>query len=505
MADSSIKEQIDKRIKVFWEQNEKFRNHPLKTEQPNPDTHNLSDLAKDDLQQAVEVIKKVDHKAVLQMLDYLSEMDELKADIQKVLKSGNKIYISGCGASGRLAVAIEYLWNYSATKDKKDKVIGFLGGGDNAMIKSIEGFEDFKDYGIKQLKLAGFKDGDLLIAASASGESPFVLATAEFAAETSIKPWFVHCNTNNSLKGRIKDHVIYNKNVKILSLFTGGMALTGSTRMQATTVLMLGISLPLFEYDIEKQLNDFANIIENLDYTSLPSFIETETKTYLNGEYVFYNIDDYYGITVLTDTTERTPTFNLIPFENQCDKNKKASWSYILLNNAKTSEKAWEKLLGRKSRTLDWNDETSYERLLGFNFSNELVNIRGNYAKPYHFYKIKKENNSIALSFKNNSALFNVSGLTPLIEQLILKLVLNTTSTVMMGRMGYYEGNLMTSLYPSNSKLIDRSIRYTDFILKNKHDITLKYEDIAEKMFKELYKLMPGESIVTKTIDKIIK
>ena len=170
MTDNMIlKEQIDNRIKVFWEQQEKFRNHPLQTEQPNSKTLNLSVLAKNNLQEAVNISKNVDLDAVRKMVDYLPEMNELKEDIQKVLERGNKIYISGCGASGRLAVAIEYLWNYTVSEDQKGNVIGFLGGGDNAMIKSIEGFEDFKDYGIKQLKLVGFKDGDLLIAASASG------------------------------------------------------------------------------------------------------------------------------------------------------------------------------------------------------------------------------------------------------------------------------------------------------------------------------------------------
>jgi N-acetylmuramic acid 6-phosphate etherase len=345
----------------------------------------------------------------------------------------------------------------------------------------------------------------LLIAASASGESPFVLATAEYAAKTSVKPWFVHCNTNDALKGRIKDHVIYNNDVKILSLYTGGMALTGSTRMQATTALMLGIALPLFNYDVKEQIDSLAEVIQKLDFSVLPAFIEDETNTYLSDEYVFYDIDDYYGITVLTDTTERTPTFNLIPFENQCDENRKASWCYILLKNAENSEKAWEKLLGRKPKTLDWTDETSYKKLLGFNFSKELIDIRGKYAHPFYYYEIKKEADNIVLKFKGNEAIFPVGGLNPILEQLVLKLILNTASTVMMGRMGCYEGNLMTSLYPSNSKLIDRSIRYVDFILKNKHNIDMMYEDIAESMFKELYELKAGESIVLKTVGKIVE
>lgn len=495
---------IEDRIKVFWEQQEKFRKHPLKTELPNSDTHNLSDLAKTNLNEAVESVKKVDVKTIENLFQYLPLINELKRDIDNVLNKGGKIYISGCGASGRLAVALEYLYNYSASEKNKRKVIGFLGGGDNAMIKSIEGFEDFKEYGIDQLKLVGFKDGDLLIAASASGESPFVLATAEYAAKTSVKPWFVHCNTNDALSGRIKDHVIYNKDVKILGLYCGQMALTGSTRMQATTVLMLGIGLPLLCGDVEYELRKFQCAVNNLDIKKVSGFIKDETSTYQNNEYVFYDTDPYYGITVLTDTTERTPTFNLIPFENQLDKDKKASWCYLLFNEAENSEKAWEMLLGRKPRTLDWTDETSFKRLLGFNFSSELIKLRSEYATPYYFFEIKKEINNFRLSFKGNTVEFDVSDLSPLLEQLILKLVLNTASTVMMGRMGFYTGNLMTSVYPSNSKLIDRTIRYIDFLVKNKTGQTLPYEEIAANMFEELYVLNPGESIVLRTVDKIV-
>ena len=100
--------------------------------------------------------------------------------------------------------------------------------------------------------------------------------------------------------------------------------------------------------------------------------------------------------------------------------------------------------------------------------------------------------------------MFSVAGLNPLLEQLLLKLILNTASTIIIGRLGYYEGNLMTSVYPSNSKLIDRTIRYVDFLLKTRINEKLPYEEIAQNMFKELYKLVPGESIVLKTVDQII-
>ena len=41
-----------------------------------------------------------------------------------------------------------------------------MAGGDVALIRSIENFEDFPNYGARQLREAGFKDGDLLIGSS---------------------------------------------------------------------------------------------------------------------------------------------------------------------------------------------------------------------------------------------------------------------------------------------------------------------------------------------------
>ncbi len=498
-------EVIEQRIKLFWEQQEKFRSHPLQTELPNSETPNLSTLAQTDLIQAIKAIQNVDVKAVNKMCEYVPQLEELRDQVNKTFKNGNRVYICGCGASGRLAVLLEYLWRQSFS-DKKENVIGFLAGGDSAMIKSLEGFEDHGDLGVKQLIKAGFKDGDLLISASASGESPFNIDATEYASKTSVKPWFLHCNTNSTLKGRIKNHVIYNPNVISLSLYVGQMALTGSTRMQATTALMLGIGLPLLcKGSIEKELTSLALFIKNTDMSPLQDIIIDEADTYKNHEYVLYDTDAKYGITVLTDTTERAPTFNLAPFENQLDKDKKPSWCYLLFSETDNVERAWELLLGRPMRTLDWDVETSSKRLLGFDFSKNIIGLRNSYAVPSHTFSVKSVDNTIRITFKKRTAQLDISGLTLLSELLVLKLLLNTASTLMLGRLGFYEGNLMTSLYPSNSKLIDRAIRYIDFLVNVKTGKKLEYNSIAEYMFEELKKLKPNESIVKRTVEKITK
>ncbi|MBK7892380.1 MAG: hypothetical protein IPJ84_16505 [Bdellovibrionales bacterium] len=46
-----------------------------------------------------------------------------------------------------------------------------------------------------------------------------------------------------------------------------------------------------------------------------------------------------------------------------------------------------------------------------------------------------------------------------MIRQSILKYLLNLQSTLAMGRVGRYQGNLMTFVRPANNKLIDRALR----------------------------------------------
>jgi N-acetylmuramic acid 6-phosphate etherase len=97
-----------------------------------------------------------------------------------------------------------------------------------------------------------------------------------------------------------------------------------------------------------------------------------------------------------------------------------------------------------------------------------------------------------------------LNGLDFFAEQILLKLILNILSTLVMGRLGFYQGNLMTSLYPSNHKLIDRAIRYT----RHRHELLsgnlLPYEKVADAVFAEMRQLKPGESIVEKAVKHLI-
>jgi len=501
-VDNAFDDSLKEKIRIFWKQHAKFRHNPLITEQPNPKTLDLSNLAKTDIFKAIETLLHVDLDALDKLFFYVTKFKTLQESIKKTISSNRKILICGCGASGRLALALESAY---AEKFKIHNVVkAIIAGGDNALVKSIEGFEDIGEYGVKQLHLAGFQDGDLIIGITASGDSPFVISALQEALKYSQTPWLLHCNTNESLIGRNADHIAKNKLLNTIELNVGPMALTGSTRMQAATVSLLAIGLPLFYENIEQTLNNLISYLRKINISNFGKIIKLESEIYKNKEFIFYETTPELAQTVLTDTTERAPTFNLPPFENFNDYCQIPSPSYLLLKSCNNSKEAWNKLLGRSPNTLDWNKSTSLEQLYGFDFSKNIIQKRESYASPFHIFNISLSKN--ILSFELEGSLFElaVDDFDLFSTQIILKVILNISSTLIMGRLGYYTGNLMTHLNPSNSKLIDRTIRYVDFTLTEKYGIRVDYNEIAKAIFIELPKLKPNESVVEKTTVSIL-
>ena len=109
----------------------------LTTESRNQKTLKLSNLVKDNLGAAIELLKNVDDDMFKVLIDRSPEIYKLQMHCQKVLRNQGRIFIVGCGATGRLALSIEKLFR---EQRGTDQVISFMAGGDYALIKSIEKF-----------------------------------------------------------------------------------------------------------------------------------------------------------------------------------------------------------------------------------------------------------------------------------------------------------------------------------------------------------------------------
>lgn len=505
-----------KKAEYFLSISSQYKLGSLVTESSHPDTRNLSFLAVNDLPKAISVLKDLDINTLSVLHSKVKEISKLKDAINDTFRSGNDVYFCGCGATGRLSLTIETLWRQvNKGKPDENRVFSFMSGGDVALIRSIENFEDYTDYGSRQLHEAGFKDGDLLVGITEGGETPIVIGAVEEAIKLSErKPFFLYCNPDDilcSVAERSKK-VIQNPVIEKINLTVGPMGITGSTRMQSSTVLLAAAGLALFyndrkESDLEKTTIELLNYWNSTDIGFIEKFIESESGFYKNGDYLLYESDPYLGITIITDTTERSPTFSLYPFENIYENDLKISLCYLYMPSAENSEIAWDKLLWRKPRTLEWPEISgiaSMKRLLGFDFSAKVFERRLNKGKPgnQHIFRIARVKEGIEFSLEKNQHLLKSSFADQLCDHLVLKMILNIHSTLIMGRLGRYQGNVMTYVKASNNKLIDRSIRYIDHILKNEK-VNASYDEICYALYDVLEVIQLDQSIVLMTVDEI--
>ena len=529
----------------FLEEEKAFRLGQLPTESFHPKTLNLSQVAAENLAEGIRLLQSVDDDIppVAEKVLTSGVFAELVDCFLEAMRGGKRIFFTGCGATGRLSILLEAAWRRfwqelkvrhpdmsAKLPDLEDIAYSVMAGGDFALIKSVEGFEDFADFGRHQLKEAGASAGDMVVAITEGGETSFVIGTAWQGLDAGAKVFFVYNNPTDVLCRHVERsrRVIEEPRIRKVDLFTGPMAISGSTRMQATTIelLIVGGALEsamveflrlylsqseLEELEVNIHKPDdyhrlFCNLLGDLSAASavanLAGIAELEEDVYRRRGLVTYFTDNFM-LDVLTDTTERSPTFMLPPFRRIDDTNSPPSWAFAK-NPFHPTLKAWREMLRRPPRGLDWGSQL-YQRLNApgilqtnpprldndeiykFQIGNEIDPSRTNVPESTLLIVAVGEEKEDLISevLSNHSDHFNKTAviriglpcadhrtdhtfsiecnLPPsplkLWHRLAVKLVLNTVSTITMARMGRVVGNAMVCLSPGNKKLIDRGCR----------------------------------------------
>jgi N-acetylmuramic acid 6-phosphate etherase len=487
-----------------------YRLGELPTEQPHPATTGLAGWSRDDLPRALQVWQAVDRAALAVVAAQADAIAELAQVIDRVRRSGGRIFLCGCGATGRLALALETLAREGALGDwRGDAIAACMAGGDTALLRAIEQFEDRPDYGARQLRDLGFGPGDLLLAITEGGETPFVIGAAQAAAASAANaPWFLFCNPPELL-GRIAERsraTLEHPHIRALCLDCGPQALTGSTRLQASTVLMLAAGLALAAaggLDANGLLAELRAAHAALDWAPLARFSTAESGHYAACGLVLYQTDRY-GITVLTDTTERAPTFSLAPFESMHQPAAQASLCYLGLPGTADAAAAWRALLGRDPRALDWDGLPPHVRLAGL-LGHDISERAGAWRRqrhpdrPHAVFSITDAPGGVRWDFAGCDQLFTMPA-GVFLRHILLKLLLNAHSTLLMGRLGRYEDNLMTWVRASNGKLIDRAARYVAILHRRRTGTELPYARAVEAVFAVRDDLGADEPVVLKAL-----
>src|SRR4029077_12067201 len=193
---------------------------------------------------------------------------------------------TGCGSTGRLSIQVVSIWRdfwqkqkargmkcSPSPEDLENRAFSVMAGGDFALIKAVEGFEDFTEFGKKQIGDLGVSAKDVVFAITEGGETSFVIGTAWKGVEVGAKVYFVYNNPDDTLCQHVQRsrEVILDSRIEKINLTTGPMAITGSTRMQATTI-QLCVILTILEMvlrDLMKELEPGGPCA--LDSNSIPT------------------------------------------------------------------------------------------------------------------------------------------------------------------------------------------------------------------------------------------
>ena len=384
-----------------------FQLHTLLTEQRHPLTMEMSREIKVDTRAGLEMLLKVDRDISVKMRDLARDPSLLEQAAQacvEAIRGGRRIYIYGCGATGRLAKQMEStfwrpfwkklrrhdLWSKLESQigtDPGERLIGEMTGGDRALISSLEGFEDLQLIGEWQLRDRGISRGDVIFAITEGGETSSVIGTilaarrwyragdAAEAAEARRHLYFICNNPEPLLLPFARSRaVLLDSGISRINLSTGPQAISGSTRMQATSseTWVMGLILeeairrllqPLLapeemaalgfdrEQSLSRRLLDFIPIQETVGRldVQLAKLVDLEAGTYGRGNLATYFADQAI-ITVFIDSTERSPTFRLFPLDTVKEPSRRC-WIQVW-TPASDGRQAWENILGRPFRGL---------------------------------------------------------------------------------------------------------------------------------------------------------
>jgi N-acetylmuramic acid 6-phosphate etherase len=149
------------------------------------------------------------------------------------LRSGGKLAYAGAGSSGLMALAdcLELLGTFGIATDRTPML--FAGGAD-ALLTMTGGVEDDPALAAADFARAEMRAGNVLIAVSASGSTPYTLAVCDLAAKSGVHIIGI-ANVPGSALLRVAD-------VPVL-LDTGPEIIAGSTRLGAATAQKVALNL----------------------------------------------------------------------------------------------------------------------------------------------------------------------------------------------------------------------------------------------------------------------
>src|SRR5882672_6066569 len=100
------------RSEEFLKISGQFKLGALVTEQSHPVTANLSDVAKQDIAAALDLLFQADEDVIKKYREFAQSgrAQEIANVILSALPKGGRIFFTGCGSTGRLSILLDSVW-----------------------------------------------------------------------------------------------------------------------------------------------------------------------------------------------------------------------------------------------------------------------------------------------------------------------------------------------------------------------------------------------------------
>src|ERR1700680_568822 len=203
---------------------------PRATEQRNPRTRGI------DAKSTIEILRAIHREDASVAKSIASALPAIARAVDAIagaLQQGGRLFYVGAGTSGRLAAldATELPPTFGTPPRMVQAVIA---GGRRALTHAIEGAEDNRTKGAKDLAARGCKAKDAVVAIAASGGPPYVVGALEFAKRKGAVTIGLTSNPRTPITQVVQISIVTP---------TGPEVITGSTRMKAGTAQKLVLNM----------------------------------------------------------------------------------------------------------------------------------------------------------------------------------------------------------------------------------------------------------------------
>lgn len=148
----------------------------------------------------------------------------IEAAVPRIAAGGRLVYV-GAGTSGRLGV-LDSVELYPTFSWPPERAVALLAGGEGAMFVAVEGAEDDRAQGERDLQSVTPTANDVVLLLAASGGTPYVLGALHAARAAGALTIGIANNAGSPVAGQA--HVG-------ITLDTGPEVISGSTRLKAGT------------------------------------------------------------------------------------------------------------------------------------------------------------------------------------------------------------------------------------------------------------------------------